>query len=224
MGILLTADTTFTAVAGDELTAAGEFVDGQTTVVGTTLTFRHAGLELQVAYLLIIQHGGHITVLVMLSGDQCRTESTHDTGDVGTDGLAVGNFLKAAQNGIVVEGTALYYDIFTKLRSIGDFDHLKQSILDNGVSKSCGDVGYGSAFLLCLLYLGVHEYGTTGTQIDRMLCKQGSLSKILHGIIQGFGKGLNKGATAGGTCFVQLYAVYGLVFNLDALHILTADV
>ena len=57
-----------------------------------------------------------------------------------------------------------------------------------------------------------------------MLCKQGSLSEILHGIVQRFGKGLNKGATAGGTCFVQLYAVYGLVFNLDALHILTADV
>ena len=83
MGILLTADTTFTAVAGDELTAAGEFVDGQTAVVGTTLTFRHAGLQLQIADLLVIQHGGDITVLVMLSGDQRRTESTHDTGDVG---------------------------------------------------------------------------------------------------------------------------------------------
>ena len=125
MGILLTTDTAFATVAGDELTAAGEFVDGQTAVVGTALTFCHAGLELQVADLLIIQHGGHITVLVMLSGDQRCTESTHDTGDVGTDGLTACNFLKAAQNGIVIEGTALYHDIFTKLRSIRDFDHLK---------------------------------------------------------------------------------------------------
>ena len=115
MGILLTADTTFTAVAGDELTATGEFVDGQTTVVGTTLTFRHAGLELEIADLLIIQHCGHITVFVMFSGDQSRTESTHDTGDVGTDRMAVCNFLKAAQNSIIVESTALYHDIFTKL-------------------------------------------------------------------------------------------------------------
>ena len=61
----------------------------------------------------------------MLSGDQRRTESTHDTGNVGTDGLTVCDFLKAAQNGIVIEGTALYHDIFTKLRSIRDFDHLK---------------------------------------------------------------------------------------------------
>ena len=74
MGILLTTDTAFATIAGDELTAAGEFVDGQTTVVGTALTFCHTGLELQVADLLIIQHGGHITVLVMLSGDQRRTE------------------------------------------------------------------------------------------------------------------------------------------------------
>ena len=36
MGILLTTDTAFATIAGDELTAAGEFVDGQTTVVGTT--------------------------------------------------------------------------------------------------------------------------------------------------------------------------------------------
>ena len=115
MGILLSTNTAFATVAGDELTATGELVDGQTAVVGTTLTFCHTGLELQVADLLIIQHGGHITVLVMLSGDQRRTESAHDTGDVGTDGLATCNFLKAAQNGIVVEGTALYHDIFTKL-------------------------------------------------------------------------------------------------------------
>ena len=57
-----------------------------------------------------------------------------------------------------------------------------------------------------------------------MLCKQGSLSKILHGVVQGLRKGLDKGTAAGGTCFVQLYAVYGLIFDLDALHVLTADV
>ena len=125
MGILLTTDTAFATIAGDELTAAGELIDGQTAVVGTTLTFCHTGLELQVADLLIIQHGGHVTVLVMLSGDQRCTESTHDTGDVGTDGLAVRNFFKASKHRIVVEGTALYHDIFTKLRSIRDFDHLK---------------------------------------------------------------------------------------------------
>lgn len=39
MGILLTTDTAFATIAGDELTAAGEFVDGQTAVVGTALAF-----------------------------------------------------------------------------------------------------------------------------------------------------------------------------------------
>ena len=115
MGILLTTDTAFATIAGDELTAAGELIDGQTAIVGTALTFCHTGLKLQVADLLIIQHGGHVTVLVMLSGDQCRTESTHDTGDVGTDGLTVRNFFKASKHRIVVEGTALYHDIFTQL-------------------------------------------------------------------------------------------------------------
>ena len=115
MGILLTTDTSFATVAGDELTAAGELVDGQAAVVGTALTFCHTGLKLQITDLLVIQHGGHIAVLIVLSGDQSGTESTHDTGDVGTDGLTVSNFFKAAQNGIVIECTALYHDIFTKL-------------------------------------------------------------------------------------------------------------
>ena len=57
-----------------------------------------------------------------------------------------------------------------------------------------------------------------------MFCKQGSLSEILHGIVQGFRKGLNKGAAAGGTGFVELDAVHSSVFDADAFHVLAADV
>ena len=57
-----------------------------------------------------------------------------------------------------------------------------------------------------------------------MLCKQGSLGKILYGVIQRLGKGFDKGTTARGTCLVQLYAVYGLITDLDAFHILSADI
>ena len=40
--VLFFADTTFTAVAADELTAAGEFVDSKSAVVGTALAVGHS--------------------------------------------------------------------------------------------------------------------------------------------------------------------------------------
>ena len=50
------------------------------------------------------------------------------------------------------------------------------------------------------------------------------MRKILYGVVQGFGKSLDEGTASGRTCFVELYAVYSLIFDLDTLHILTADV
>ena len=38
-----------------------------------------------------------------------------------------------------------------------------QSILDNRVRKAGRNIIYSGTFLLCLLYLGIHKYGTTGT-------------------------------------------------------------
>ena len=50
------------------------------------------------------------------------------------------------------------------------------------------------------------------------------MREILHAVVQGLRERLDEGTAAGGTCLVQLYAVYGAVFDLDALHILAADV
>ena len=50
------------------------------------------------------------------------------------------------------------------------------------------------------------------------------MGKILYRIVERFRKGFDKGTAAGGACFVELDAVYGLVLDLDALHILSADV
>ena len=57
-----------------------------------------------------------------------------------------------------------------------------------------------------------------------MLGKQGCAGKIFHAVIQRFCKCFDKRAAAGRTCFIELHAVYGLVFNFNALHILPADI
>ena len=158
------------------------------------------------------------------AGNQCSTESTHDSGNIRTDSFAAGNLFETSQNCIIVESTTLYNDVSAKFGSIRNFDNLIERIFDNRVSKTCGNIGNLSSFFLRLLYLGIHENSTSGTKINRMLCKNSSFCEILYCIIQGFGKGFNKGTATGGTCFIQLYAVNGLVADFDTFHILSADI
>ena len=188
MGVFLAADAPFTAVAGDKLPSAGEFVDGQAAIVGAALALCHAGVKLQVADLLIGKHGGLVagvaaavitanfaivsvsifiivysaTLCVAFPGDQSRAESAHDTCDIRANGFTVRDFFKAAQNGIIVESTALNHDLFAQFRGVGHFDYLKQGVLDHRVGQPGGDVRNTGPFFLGLFHFGVHEHGTAG--------------------------------------------------------------
>ncbi len=68
---------------------------------------------MQIFDLIKGEHGGLLAVIAF-SGDQSGAESTHDAGDIGTDDLAVGYLFKAAQYGVVIEGTALDHDVFAE--------------------------------------------------------------------------------------------------------------
>ncbi|GFI51001.1 hypothetical protein IMSAGC020_02211 [Lachnospiraceae bacterium] len=50
------------------------------------------------------------------------------------------------------------------------------------------------------------------------------MREVLHRIVQRLGKGLDEGAAARRAGFVEQYVVNGLVLDLDALHVLAADV
>ena len=223
--ILLLTNTTLTAVAAYELTPAGEFVDGKTTVIGTSVAVGHGGSVFQ---LIDLGNGKHSSLtsfcMVALLGNEGSTESTHNTGNVRTNSLTACYTLKASKYTVVVEGSALHYNMTSQLFGIGNLDNLVKRILDNRICKTCGNISYGCAFLLGLLYLGVHKYGTSCSKVNRVFCKKGSLGEILYGVVQGLGKGFDKGTTAGGTCLVQLYTVYGLITDLDTFHILSADI
>ena len=224
MGIFLAADASLTAVAGDVLTAARKFIDGKPAAVGAAAAFCHTGLVLQGADFLIREHGGLISGFVALPCDEGCSEGAHDTGDIRTDCLTSGDFLEASEYCVIVEGTALDYNLSAELGGIGNLDYLEQCILDDGVSQAGGYIGYACAFLLGLFHTGIHEHGTACAQVDGMLCEDGGIRKIFHAVIQGFCKSFNKGAASGGTGLVQEHAVHGLVLNLDALHILAADI
>ena len=112
----------------------------------------------------------------------------------------------------------------SQLGGIGNFNYLIQCVFDDGAGKSGRNISNGCAFFLRLFYLGIHKYGTAGTKIDRVFCEQCFVCKILYTVVQGLREGFDKGTAAGGTCFIELYAIYSAVFDLDTFHILTADV
>ena len=121
--IFLLSDTAFATITADILTAAGETVDGQTAAVGTSLTVCHAGGVFQIIDLVDGEHGCIFAIFETFSCDQSGTESTHDTCNVRADRFAVGNPFKASKYSIVIERTTLYNNIFTKLRSIRNFNY-----------------------------------------------------------------------------------------------------
>ena len=68
--------------------------------------------------------------------------------------------------------------MFAQVGCAGDLDNLKQRIFDDGVRKTGGDIRNGSPFLLGLFDVGVHEYGTAGAQVSRILCKESFFRKV----------------------------------------------
>src|SRR5699024_8039728 len=87
-----------------------------------------------------------------------------------------------------------------------------------------GDVGYFRALLLGLLYFGIHKYGASCSQVNGVLGEKRSLREVLHAVVQRFRECFDERAASGRAGFVQLYAVDGLVLDLDASHILSADI
>ncbi len=114
------------------------------------------------------EHSSGIAFGIPLPGNQCRTEGAHDSGDVRADGFTVRDFFKTAQDGIVVEGTALDHDMLSEFGGIRHFNNLEQGVFNDRIGKSRRDIRYFRTFFLRLLYFGIHEYGAAGPQINGM--------------------------------------------------------
>ena len=126
--VLLLAQTLFAAVSCDVLSVVGEFVYSQKTVVCTALTACELCGVGELVYLVDCEHCCLVISLVALTCDECGTKGAHDTCDVRPCGMYTCYFFKASKNGIIVEGTALDYDIFTEVACIRKLDNLEKSI------------------------------------------------------------------------------------------------
>ena len=222
--VLFFAQTSFTTVACDESSAAAELVDGQQTVVGAALASSHSGLDFQCIHFFTAYQCCLVAFCIFISCDEPCAESTHDAGDVRTNGFSAADEFKAFQYSVVIECTALYNHGFTHSLRVSDFDHFQQCVFDNGICQTCGNIRNVCPFFLCLFYTGVHENSTSGTQVDGRFCEKGNLREVRNGVIQRFCESFDEGTAAGRTCFVQQYAVDDAILDTDTFHILTTDV
>ena len=155
---------------------------------------------------------------------QRRAKGTHDAGNIGAGGLHAGNLLKGAKHRLVVEGAALHHDVFAQVGGVCQLDDLVKGVLDDGVGKSCGNVLHRCALFLRLLDVGIHEHGAAGAEINGIFGEQCLFGKPFCAVAKGIGKVFDEGAAPGGAGFVQQNSVHAAVFQLDALHVLPADV
>ena len=123
-----------------------------------------------------------------------------------------------------MEGAALYHDVLAEVVGVGGADDLVHRVLDDGDGQTGGDVLHAGAVLLGLLDGGVHEHCAAGAKVYGVLGKQADLGEIGDGIAQRLGEGLDKGAAAGGAGLVEHDGVHCAVADLEALHVLSADV
>ena len=155
---------------------------------------------------------------------QSSAVSAHQAGDIRPDDLHAHLLFKGAEHGFIIEGTALHHDLAAQFFRAGSADHLVQRVLDHADGQACGDVFDRSAVLLGLLHGGVHKDGATGAEVHRVLGKEAHLGKVRDGVAQGLGKGLDEGAAAGGAGLVEQNRIDRPVADLEALHVLPADV
>ena len=125
---------------------------------------------------------------------------------------------------MVIECTALYHDVAAQFGGIGKFDDFIEGVFDDGVGKTCGNIGNGGTLFLRLFHIGVHKHGAASAQINRILGKEGFFCKVLGSVVQRVGEILDKTAAAGGTGLVEQDGVYKTVAEFDTLHVLPADV
>ena len=217
------AQALFAPVAGDVAPSAAKVVHRQHAVVGAALAAGRTGGVRQGENVLNGQRGGSLTGIAR-PGDQRRAEGPHDAGDVRADGFHAGQLLKGPQDGLVVEGAALHHHMAAQIGSVRQLDDLEQGVLDDRAGQPGGDVLDGCTLLLGLLDVGIHENGAAGAQIHRRLGEKGLGGEALGGVAQGCGEVLQEGAAPGGAGLVEHNGVHRAVLELDAFHVLPADV
>ena len=217
---LFAARAALAAVAGDEAAAVGKGVDRQFAAVLAALAHRRPRGVGKFRQFFGGEYGGFFQP----HGAQRRAVSAHQTGDVRPDDVAPQFALEGAQDGVVVEGAALYHHVLPQFVGGTGADDLVDGVFDHADGEPGGDVLHRGAVALRLLDRGVHKHRAAAAKVDRRAGKEAPAGEFLHAHVHGLGKRLDERAAARGTGLVEHDAVDRPVAYAEALDVLPADV
>ena len=213
----------FAPVAGDVPPSAGEGVHRQHAMVFAAVAMGGGGFPFQSERFVQGRHGGTLARVVH-PGDQRRSEGAHHARDVRAHGLHAADLFKGPQHRLIVEGASLHHHPASQRGGVGELDHLEQGVADHGIGQSGGDILHAGSFLLGLLHVAVHEHRAPGAQVQGAPGKERLGGEALGGIAHGYGEVFQERPAARGAGLVEQDGVHRSVFQLDALHVLAADV
>ena len=170
------------------------------------------------------QYGGARAFLVCISAYDRAAVRAHQSRLRGTYYVASADYLEGAQHRFVEEGAALDDDFIAHFREVAHFYDLEQRVLDDGIREAGGYVAHARALFLRLFDAAVHEYGAARTEVDGGGGFQSLFRELFGGHAQRCGEGFDEAAAAGRARFVEQHVGYHAVLDLDALHVLPADV
>ena len=111
-----------------------------------------------------------------------------------------------------------------QIRCVRQLDDFEKGVFDDGIGQTGGNIRHGGPLLLGLLHVGVHKDCAAGAQIHGIPGEQSLFCKAGGVIAKRIGEIFNKGAAARGTGLVEQHIFHRMVPQLDALHVLPADV
>ena len=116
--------------------------------------------------------------VVALDGDERASVCAHQSRLVRTDNVLAANQLERPQHGVIHERAALNDYLIAHGGGVAQLYDLEQRVLYDRVGQTCGDIRNCRAFLLSLLYAGVHEHGAAGAEVNRILCGKSQRCEI----------------------------------------------
>ena len=161
---------------------------------------------------------------VEIPGGQSGAESAHQSGDGGARHVSAQLLLKSAQYGVVEEGAPLDHDVPAQVVGRGGPNDLVDGVFHDGDGETGRDILHAGPVLLGLLDRRVHKHGAAGAQIHRMGREEPQLGEIGDVVPQSLGEGLDKRAASGGAGLIEHDGVHGPIADLEALHVLAANV
>ena len=155
---------------------------------------------------------------------ECTAVGTHQFRHVATGHFGMSQQFESSYHSIVSHGTTLYDDFSSKVLVTMKFQYFIKTVLDNRIRDSGRNISHRSPLSENLLYLGIHEDRTAGTQVARSFRLAGKFGEITYRISHVIGKSLYEGSATGRACLVEFHSNYSTFFYEDSLHVLSANI